>query len=50
MLKATNGRKWMGIDGARGGAKVGNSCKAKDADPSNGTSDYAKSVEMMSMA
>jgi hypothetical protein len=49
MLKATSGRQWMRVDGAKGQGKAGASCQAKDADPSGGTSDYIKSVEMMKM-
>ncbi|KAK0614944.1 hypothetical protein B0T17DRAFT_497913 [Bombardia bombarda] len=47
LLKATDRRTWMRIDGARGQGKAGGSCKAKDADPSGGTSDYRESVSMM---
>ena len=50
MLKATSRQQWMRIDGARGQGKAGSSCTAKDADPSNGTSDYGESVKMMHMA
>jgi hypothetical protein len=46
MLKA-KGQTFMRIDGAHGNGKQYSSCKAKDADPSNGTSDFKKSVEMM---
>ncbi|KAK3364559.1 hypothetical protein B0T25DRAFT_563570 [Lasiosphaeria hispida] len=35
LLKATDRRKWMRIDGARGEGKAGSVCQAKDADPSN---------------
>ncbi|KAG9230199.1 hypothetical protein BJ875DRAFT_546372 [Amylocarpus encephaloides] len=49
MLKA-KGQTFMRIDGAHGSGKQWSSCKAKDRDPSNGTSDYKKSVEMMGHA
>ncbi|KAF2127137.1 secreted protein [Dothidotthia symphoricarpi CBS 119687] len=35
------------VDGALGTYNSGPTCKATDADPENGTSDFAKSVEMM---
>jgi hypothetical protein len=47
MLKA-KGQTFMRIDGAHGKGKQYSSCKAKDADPNHGTSDYFKSLEMMS--
>ena len=37
----------MRIDGSHGSGKQYSNCKAKDADPENGTSDYLKSLEMM---
>ncbi|ORY10987.1 hypothetical protein BCR34DRAFT_484866 [Clohesyomyces aquaticus] len=46
MLKA-KGQSFMRIDGAHGNGKQYSRCKAKDADPENGTSDYHKSLEMM---
>ncbi|KAH8680091.1 hypothetical protein BGZ60DRAFT_554669 [Tricladium varicosporioides] len=46
MLKA-KGQSFMRIDGAHGNGKQMSACKAKDADPSNGTNDYKKSLEMM---
>lgn len=46
MLKA-KGQTWMRIDGAHGNGKQWSSCKPRDADPENGTSDYHKSLEMM---
>ncbi|EPE25357.1 hypothetical protein GLAREA_01269 [Glarea lozoyensis ATCC 20868] len=49
MLKA-KGQTFMRIDGAHGNGKQYSTCKAKDRDPSNGTSDYHKSVEMMGMS
>ena len=46
-MKAT-GQSFMRIDGAKGTGKGQYAkCKAKDADPSNGTNDYHKSLEMM---
>ena len=50
MMKATDRRTWMRVDGARGNGKVGAKCTPKDADPSNGTDEYKRSVEMMGMA
>ncbi|KAK3386883.1 hypothetical protein B0H63DRAFT_493472 [Podospora didyma] len=50
LLKATGGRQWMRIDGAKGLGKAGSSCQTKDADPEHGTSDYKESLKMMSMA
>ncbi|PKS08639.1 hypothetical protein jhhlp_005026 [Lomentospora prolificans] len=50
LLKATDRRNWMRIDGAKGLGKAGSACQAKDADPENGTDDYKKSLEMMGMA
>ncbi|KAF2013473.1 hypothetical protein BU24DRAFT_434508 [Aaosphaeria arxii CBS 175.79] len=47
MLKA-KGQSFMRIDGAHGMGKQWPKCKATDADPSNGTNDYHKSLEMMS--
>jgi hypothetical protein len=49
MMKATDRRNWMRIDGAKGNGKAGAKCTPKDKDPEGGTSDYAKSIEMMSM-
>ena len=49
LMKATDRRKWMQIDGSRGKGKAGSSCKPKDADPNNGTDDYLESVQMMGM-
>jgi len=46
-MKAKDRRQWMRIDGAKGQGKAGSQCKAKDADPENGTSDYKKSLDMM---
>lgn len=46
MLKA-KGQSFLRIDGAHGNGKTYSKCKAKDQDPSNGTSDYHKSLEMM---
>ncbi|KAJ4409432.1 hypothetical protein N0V85_004101 [Neurospora sp. IMI 360204] len=46
MLKA-KGQTFMRIDGAHGNGKQYSQCKARDADPENGTSDYLKSLEMM---
>ncbi|KAK3398353.1 hypothetical protein B0T20DRAFT_479119 [Sordaria brevicollis] len=46
MLKA-KGQTFMRIDGAHGNGKQYSKCKARDADPENGTSDYHKSLEMM---
>ncbi|KAK3321287.1 hypothetical protein B0T19DRAFT_451048 [Cercophora scortea] len=47
LLKATDRRNWMRIDGAHGQGKAGSSCKPKDRDPTGGTSDYLTSVKMM---
>ncbi|KEZ40795.1 hypothetical protein SAPIO_CDS8031 [Scedosporium apiospermum] len=47
LMKAKDRRQWMRIDGAKGQGKAGSQCKAKDADPENGTSDYKKSLDMM---
>ena len=47
LLKATSGRQWMRVDGAKGSGKAGSSCQAKDRDPDGGTSDYLESVRMM---
>ncbi|KAF2195873.1 hypothetical protein K469DRAFT_545990 [Zopfia rhizophila CBS 207.26] len=44
---ATSGRDFLRIDGSHGQGKAGSSCKPKDADPGNGTSDYATSLQMM---
>ncbi|KAM0333328.1 hypothetical protein ACHAQA_001989 [Verticillium albo-atrum] len=41
-------REFFSVDGALGGYKDYAQCKATDADPSNGTSDYAESVAAMS--
>lgn len=46
-MKATDRRKWMRVDGSRGQGKAGTTCKAKDADPDQGTSDYLESLKMM---
>ena len=46
MLKA-KGQSFMRIDGSHGNGKQFSNCKAKDADPENGTNDYHKSLEMM---
>ncbi|KAF6839059.1 short-chain dehydrogenase [Colletotrichum plurivorum] len=45
----TKKRDWQAVDGPNGKAKAGSKCKTKatDADPDNGTSDYAESVKMM---
>jgi hypothetical protein len=51
MLKATDKREFMQIDGPLGGGKDGSKCGAKNAqdqDPNHGTSDYETSVKMMS--
>lgn len=48
MLQA-KGQTFLRIDGAHGNGKQYSSCKATDADPENGTSDYLKSLEMMEM-
>jgi hypothetical protein len=50
LMKATSGRQWMRIDGERGQGKAGSTCKPKDADPENGTSDYHASIDMMKAA
>ena len=50
LLKATDRRNWMRIDGAKGQGKAGSACQAKDADPENGTGDYKKSLDMMGMS
>lgn len=47
MLQA-KGQSFMRIDGAHGNGKQYSKCKAKDADPDHGTSDYLKSLDMMS--
>ncbi|KAK2040429.1 secreted protein [Colletotrichum somersetense] len=39
--------KFSAVNGALGAAGSGPTCKAKDADPSHGTGDYAKSVAAM---
>lgn len=50
MMKATSTRDFMQVDGSRGKGKAGNGgCKSVDRDPTGGTSDYMKSVEMMGM-
>ncbi|KAK3377425.1 hypothetical protein B0H63DRAFT_398397 [Podospora didyma] len=49
LLKA-KGQGFMRIDGAHGNGKQFSKCKAVDRDPSNGTNDYHKSLEMMKMA
>ncbi|TDZ41351.1 hypothetical protein CTRI78_v009740 [Colletotrichum trifolii] len=45
----TSKRDWQAIDGPKGKSKAGSACKgdAKDADPDNGTNDYAESLKMM---
>ncbi|KAH0426192.1 hypothetical protein CcaCcLH18_10520 [Colletotrichum camelliae] len=45
----TEKRKWQAVDGPNGKAKAGSKCKDKatDADPNNGTNDYAESVKLM---
>ncbi|KAF5487358.1 hypothetical protein CGCS363_v012927 [Colletotrichum siamense] len=45
----TEKRKWQAVDGPNGKAKAGSKCKDKatDADPNNGTNDYAESVKQM---
>ncbi|KAH8730283.1 hypothetical protein GQ44DRAFT_723719 [Phaeosphaeriaceae sp. PMI808] len=40
-------QKFAGVDGKLGKSNAGTTCKPKDADPSRGTSDYAKSVAAM---
>ncbi|KAF6812379.1 oxidoreductase [Colletotrichum plurivorum] len=40
--------KFSGVSGKLGDYKAGTTCKATDADPSRGTSDYAESVKAMS--
>ncbi|GKT44358.1 uncharacterized protein ColSpa_04539 [Colletotrichum spaethianum] len=40
--------EFSGVTGALGGYNTGPTCEATDADPSHGTSDYAKSVAAMS--
>ncbi|EEY14473.1 conserved hypothetical protein [Verticillium alfalfae VaMs.102] len=40
-------RDFFGVNGSRGAYKAGAQCKAIDADPTRGTSDYAKSVVVM---
>ncbi|KAK3684136.1 hypothetical protein B0T22DRAFT_444099 [Podospora appendiculata] len=47
LLRATDRRNWMRIDGAHGLGKAGSACKPKDADPTGGTSDYLTSLKMM---
>lgn len=48
MLETTKDkRKFGGVDGEMGSYKAGTKCNATDADPNNGTSDYAKSVKML---
>ncbi len=47
MLEAKSGRDFLRIDGAQGKGKAGSSCKAKDADPGNGTGDFETSLQMM---
>ncbi len=46
MLKA-KGQGFMRINGAQGNGKQYSKCKAKDRDPSNGTSDFKESLKMM---
>jgi hypothetical protein len=51
MLKATDKREFMQVDGLLGGGKDGSKCGLKyahDQDPNHGTSDWATSVKMMS--
>ncbi|THW98946.1 hypothetical protein D6D13_10417 [Aureobasidium pullulans] len=49
MLKANSKRDFAGVDGPLGKYNAGSICKDKagDADPNNGTADYATSVQMM---
>ncbi|KAF2688277.1 hypothetical protein K458DRAFT_330550 [Lentithecium fluviatile CBS 122367] len=51
-LMKAKGQSFMRIDGAHGNGKqpFGKACKTKDRDPSGGTSDYWKSLEMMGHA
>ncbi|KAK0733019.1 hypothetical protein B0T26DRAFT_736111 [Lasiosphaeria miniovina] len=49
LLKA-KGQSFMRIDGSHGMGKQFSKCKAKDADPDNGTSDYLTSLKMMKMS
>ena len=48
LLKA-KGQSFMRIDGKQGSGKqpFNTKCKPKDRDPTNGTNDYHKSLEMM---
>ncbi|KXJ89951.1 hypothetical protein Micbo1qcDRAFT_206214, partial [Microdochium bolleyi] len=49
MLKANSKRDFAGVDGPAGKAGAGSVCGAKnarDADPTRGTSEYQKSVEL----
>ena len=46
MLKA-KGQSFLRIDGSHGSGKQYSSCKAKDSDPGNGTSDFKESLQMM---
>lgn len=49
MLATTKEKqKFSAVDGALGTYNSGPTCTATDADPSNGTSDYAESVAAMS--
>ena len=41
-------QKFSAVDGALGTSSSGPTCTATDADPENGTSDYAESVAAMS--
>jgi hypothetical protein len=45
----TSVSKWQAVDGPKGKAKAGSTCKttAKDNDPNNGTNDYKTSLKMM---
>ncbi|RMJ03353.1 hypothetical protein BHE90_015604 [Fusarium euwallaceae] len=49
MVATTQDKRVFGeVNGALGGYKDGPTCEATDADPENGTSDYAESVAVMS--
>ncbi|CAG8952155.1 hypothetical protein HYFRA_00000894 [Hymenoscyphus fraxineus] len=47
MLKANSKRDFQEVVGPKGGDSPNAICPGKDADPSNGTSDYATSLKMM---
>jgi len=47
LMQAKDKKNWQRIDGPRGRGDLGATCQPGDADPSGGTSDYLKSVEMM---